>query len=169
MSPGPAVAAAAKAGAEHQAQHEAKKENDDELIPVEHYESESSDTTTYKQSSGLGLGSGSNHEMQIVMLLIVAGVIIFIQHNNSGKEQNGVQYAALGVVGFVLLVLAQFWPDLAFAFTILFVLAVILNSPNGIPIVGQNVVPSQPGQVGFGAAAPGVTVNQVTGQANPKG
>jgi hypothetical protein len=107
--------------------------------------------------------------MQIVMLLVLAGVIIFIQHDKSGKPQSGVQFAALGVVGFVLLVLAQFWPGVAFTFTILFVVAVILNSPNGIPIVGANIVPSKPGQTGFGAAAPGVTVNQATGQANPKG
>lgn len=79
----------------------------------------------------------SDKEQQILLLLILAGVIIFIQHDNSGKAQDGTQYAALGVVGFILLVLAQFWPDIAFTFTVLFVVAVVLNSPNGIPVIGK--------------------------------
>lgn len=78
----------------------------------------------------------SDKEQQLLLLLIVAGIIIFIQHEKSGQPQQGTQYAALGVVGFGLLFLANFWPDGAFMFGLLFVLAILLNSPNGIPVVG---------------------------------
>jgi hypothetical protein len=79
----------------------------------------------------------SDHEQQILLLLILAAVIVFIQTDKSGKAQNGVQYAALGVVGFFLLVLSQFWPSVALTFTILFVASIILNSPNGVPVVNS--------------------------------
>lgn len=79
----------------------------------------------------------SDTEQQILLLLILAGVIIFIQSERSGKGLDGVQFAALGVVGFFLLVLAQFWAEVAFAFTILFVVSIILNSPKGIPLIGK--------------------------------
>lgn len=169
MSPAPAVAAAGKAAADKAASDKAKEEDGDELVPTDVYERSEESTTTEKSGGGFEFGGGSDHEMQIILLLVLAGVIIFIQHDKSGQPQSGVQFAALGVVGFVLLVLASFWPDVAFLFTILFVVTVILNSPNGIPIVGQNIVPNKPGEIGFGAVAPGVTVNQATGQANPKG
>jgi len=101
-----------------------------------------------------------------MLLLILAGVIIFIQKERSGKGQDGRQYAALGVVGFILLMLANFWPDMAFLFTLLFVTAVILNSPNGVPFITQKSLPTgptgqvlQPGQSGYGVVAPG---HQVT-------
>jgi hypothetical protein len=103
----------------------------------------------------------SDKEQQIMLLLILAGVIIFVQKQRSGKGQDGVQYAALGVVGFVLLMLANFWPDVAFLFTLLFVTAVILNSPKGIPFIsagtptGPTGQPLQPGQTGYGVVAPG--------------
>lgn len=169
MSPAPAAAAAAKVAADKEANDRARQENDGELIATDIYERSEESLTTEKSGGGFSFGGGSDHEIQIVLLLVLAGVIIFIQHDKSGQAQSGVQFAALGVVGFVLLVIASFWPDVAFLFTILFVVAVILNSPNGIPIVGQNIVPNKPGEVGFGAAAPGTTVNQATGQANPKG
>lgn len=111
----------------------------------------------------------SNVEQQMLLLLILCGIIIFIQSERSGKGLNGVQFAALGVVGFFLLVLAQFWAEVAFAFTILFTVSIVLNSPNGIPLIGSGGTtpapgsPSQPGQVGYGAAV--VPVNQQTGKA----
>lgn len=81
----------------------------------------------------------SDTEQQILLLLILAGVIIFIQSERSGKGLNGVQFAALGVVGFFLLVLSQFWAEAALTFTILFVVSIILNSPKGIPLVPGSV------------------------------
>ena len=111
----------------------------------------------------------TSEEQQILLLLVLAAVIIFIQHDKSGTTQNGTQYAALGVVGFLLLVLAQFWAELALTFTILFVVSIILNSPNGIPVIGGSTptpaagTPNKPGETGFGAAE--VPVNQQTGVA----
>jgi hypothetical protein len=78
----------------------------------------------------------SDQEQQILLLLVLAAVIIFIQTENSSKALDGQQFAALGVVGFILLVLAQFWPEVALTFTVLFVLSIILNSPNGVPVIG---------------------------------
>jgi ABC-type proline/glycine betaine transport system permease subunit len=79
----------------------------------------------------------SDHEQQILLLLVLATVIVFIQHDASGKAQDGTQYAALGIVGFFLLVLTQFWPSVALTLTILFVISIILNSPNGVPLVSK--------------------------------
>lgn len=142
MSPAPAAAAAAKAASEHTAQNNAKGESgdvadDDDLIPTDVYERTEESTTTTKSDSGFSFGSGENHEMQIVLMLVLAAVIIFIQHDSTGKPQDGIQYTAIGVVGFALLILAQFAPDIAFAFTILFLVAVILNSPNGVPLLSK--------------------------------
>jgi hypothetical protein len=78
----------------------------------------------------------SNAEQQILLLLILAAVVIFIQTDKSGKQQSGTQYAALGVVGFILLVIAQFWAGFALGMTVLFVVSIILNSPDGIPVIG---------------------------------
>lgn len=102
----------------------------------------------------------SNQEQQILLLLVLAAVVIFIQADRTNKPQNGAQYAALGVVGFILLVLAQFWAEAALAMTILFVVSIILNSPNGIPVVGkisnpENSSPAVAGAVPF-------TGNEVT-------
>lgn len=108
-------------------------------------------------------GGESQTEQQILLLLILAGVIIFIQSERSGKGLNGVQFAALGVVGFFLLVLSQFWPEVAFSFTLLFLLSIILNSPKGIPLV--------PGAVG-GSSEPASSVVQnapYTGTINQQG
>lgn len=100
----------------------------------------------------------SDTEQQILLLLILAGVIIFIQSERSGKGLSGVQFAALGVVGFFLLVLSQFWSEAALTFTILFVVSIILNSPKGIPLV--------PGSVG-GSAGGSSLASQLAGNPTP--
>jgi hypothetical protein len=92
----------------------------------------------------------TDKEQQILLLLVLAGVIIFIQHDVSGKPQDGTQYAALGVVGFILLVLSQFWPEVALTFTVLFVVAVVLNSPNGVPLISKAT--SQNGSIPAGSS-----------------
>lgn len=111
----------------------------------------------------------SDQEMQILLLLVFCGAIIFIQHDKDGKPQDGAQYAALGVVGFLLLFLAQFWPELALTFTILFVVAVVLNSPNGVPLISSSTAATTanttPTLTGGGA----VVVNPNTGTASVAG
>ena len=112
----------------------------------------------------------SDHEQQILLLLVLATVIVFIQTDKSGKQQSGVQYAALGVVGFFLLVLSQFWPSVALTFTILFVTSIILNSPNGVPVVGK--LAAKAGVPGSGvvqnpAPLPKTGVNQPATPSNP--
>jgi hypothetical protein len=84
-----------------------------------------------------GSGIGGNNQETILVLLVVSAGVIFIQKERSGKGQDGKQFMALGIVGFILLLLAQFLPDLALAFTGLFTLAVVLNNPNGIPFVSE--------------------------------
>lgn len=129
-----------------------------------------SHVATHGAASQVVPSGNTSEEQQILLLLVLAAVIIFIQHDKSGNPQSGSQYAALGVVGFILLVLAQFWAELALTFTILFVVSIILNSPNGIPVIGGSSTPTpaagtpnQPGETGFGAAE--VPVNQQTGVA----
>ena len=88
---------------------------------------------------------GGDVSTQIVLLLLGSGVVIFVQNARNGKAQDGGQYIAIGVVGFMLLFLSEFVPEIAFAFTILFFVAVLLNSPNGIPLIGAkggNSVPT---------------------------
>lgn len=78
-----------------------------------------------------------NHKQMIIVLLAGSAVLIFVQHARSGQAQNGKQYIALGIVGFMLLFLAEFAPDVAFALAILFFIGILLNSPNGIPVVSS--------------------------------
>lgn len=83
-------------------------------------------------------GMGGDYNGEILMLLVSSAGIIFIDHARSGQPQPGDQYAALGITGFILLFLGQFWPEVAFAFTVLILVSIILNSPNGIPFIGKN-------------------------------
>ena len=80
---------------------------------------------------------GGDVSTQIVLLLLGSGVVIFVQNARNGKAQDGSQYIAIGVVGFMLLFLSEFVPEIAFAFAALFFVAVLLNSPNGIPLIGS--------------------------------
>lgn len=110
-------------------------------------------------------GMGGDYNGEILLLLISTGGIIFIDHARSGSGQPGDQYAALGITGFILLFIGQFWPEIAFAFALLILISVILNSPNGIPFMasgaptGPTGQPLQQGQTGFGVVAPGHSVN----------
>lgn len=85
-------------------------------------------------------GMGGDYNGEILLLLVSSAGIIFIDHARAGQPQPGDQYAALGIAGFILLFLGQFMPELAFAFTVLILVSIILNSPNGIPFMssGQN-------------------------------
>lgn len=85
--------------------------------------------------TGVPSGMGGDYNGEILLLLISSAGLIFIDNARSGKGQSGDQYLALGIMGFVLLFLGQFAPELAFAFTLLVFVAIILNSPNGIPFV----------------------------------
>lgn len=78
---------------------------------------------------------GGDVSTQIVLLLLGSGVVIFVQNARSGKPQNGGQYIAIGVVGFILLFMGEFIPEFAFALAALFFVSVLLNSPNGIPLI----------------------------------
>lgn len=110
-------------------------------------------------------GMGGDYNGEILLLLISTGGIIFIDHARSGQGQPGDQYAALGITGFILLFLGQFWPEVAFAFALLIMISVVLNSPNGIPFISRDAPtgptgqPLQPGQSGYGVVAPGHSVN----------
>lgn len=180
--PAPAVAAAAKAAASKPAEEKSKQEHDsdphsDELVPTEVYEERSTETTTTSGGGGFSLGSAGKNETSIILLLVLAGVVIFIQHDRSGKAQSGTQFAALGVVGFILLVLANFVPSLALVFTVLFVVSIVLNSPNGIPVIGNNslsslLTPNEPvsqptttqGAVPHVTNSAGIPLNKTTGE-----
>jgi hypothetical protein len=78
---------------------------------------------------------GGAYNGEILLLLVSSAGIIFIDSVREGKGLEGQQFIALGVAGFVLLFLGQFFPEIAFAFTLLFFVGVLLNSPNGIPFV----------------------------------
>jgi len=128
-------------------------------------------TGAHAAASGFGNAAsnvgGDNDELIIVMMIVSAG-LIFIDHDRSGKPQDGNQFIALGIVGFFLLVLDRFWPELAVGLAALFTVSIILNTPNGIPFVPSSTsiapgTPNAPGQVGYGAAR--VPVNQQTGVA----
>lgn len=82
-------------------------------------------------------GMGGDYNGEILMLLVSSAGIIFIDHARSGQPQPGNQYAALGIVGFVLLFLGQFWPEIAFAFTVLIFVSIIFNAPNGLPFISS--------------------------------
>lgn len=116
-------------------------------------------------------GGGDNEELIIVMMVVSAG-LIFIDHDRSGKAQDGNQYVALGIVGFFLLVLDKFWPELALAFAGLFTVSIILNTPNGIPFIPSSTAPgtpNQPGETGYGAAiTPVNSSGQAVGSYNQK-
>lgn len=72
-----------------------------------------------------------------ILMLVASGVLVFVDHARAGKPQDGNQYVALGVVGFALLFLGEFAPDLAFGFSLLILVSIILNSPNGLPFIPQ--------------------------------
>jgi hypothetical protein len=78
---------------------------------------------------------GGAYNGEILLLLVSSAGIIFIDSVREGKGLEGQQFIALGVAGFILLFLGQFFPEIAFAFTLLFFVGVLLNSPNGIPFV----------------------------------
>lgn len=123
-------------------------------------------------ASGLAgnVGGGDNEELIIVMMVVSAG-LIFIDHDRSGKPQDGNQFIALGIVGFFLLVLDQFWSELALAFAALFTVSIILNTPNGIPFIPSSTAPgapNAPGQPGYGAAIVPVVNGQPVGSYNQK-
>lgn len=80
-------------------------------------------------------GLNANQNQHILLMMVASGAIIFIDHARSGEPQTGNQYAALGVVGFALLFLGEFWPEMAFGISILILLSIILNSPRGLPFV----------------------------------
>jgi hypothetical protein len=82
---------------------------------------------------------GNNKEL-IILIMAGSAVLVFVQNTRRGQPQDGRQYVAIGVVGFFLLFFAEFAPSLAFAFALLFGLSVILNSPNGVPIVASKKV-----------------------------
>ena len=84
-------------------------------------------------SAPSGLEAGNNQE--IMLLMVASAAMIFIDHDRSGQPQNGNQYLALGIVGFVLLFLGEFWPEFAFGFAVLIFVSIILNSPKGLPFV----------------------------------
>lgn len=84
-----------------------------------------------------GAFMGNNKEA-IILLMTASAVIIFVQHARSGQSQDGNQYVAIAVVGFFLLLLASFLPEIAFAFALLFTLGVVLNSPNGVPLLPKD-------------------------------
>jgi hypothetical protein len=79
---------------------------------------------------------GNNKEL-IIVLLAGSAVLVFVQHARSGQGQNGTQYIAIGVVGFMLLFLAEFAPEIAFGLAVLFFVGIMLNSPNGVPVIGS--------------------------------
>jgi hypothetical protein len=113
-------------------------------------------------AAGMPNGELNNNQSEyILLLLILCAVIVFIQHDRTGEPQSGTQYAAIGVVGFVLLVLAQFWPELAFTFTVLFFVSIVLNSPNGVPLISSSTSSSSTSDSFGGVAIP----NTVAGSA----
>ena len=83
-----------------------------------------------------GAFMGNNREL-IILIMVGSAILIYIQHARNGTPQDGTQFVAIGVVGFVLLFIAAFAPAIAFAFALLFGVAVALNSPNGVPIISQ--------------------------------
>lgn len=110
---------------------------------------------------------GDNDEL-IILLMVVSAGLIFIDHDRSGKPQSGNQFIALGIIGFVLLLLDRFWSEVAVGLAMLFTVSIVLNTPNGIPFVSSGPTiapgtPNKPGEVGYGAAI--VPVNQQTGVA----
>jgi hypothetical protein len=80
-------------------------------------------------------GSQTVSKSWVLTLMLGSAVVIFVSNARNGKPQDGGQYIAIGIVGFILLFLAEFAEDLANAFALLFFIGVILNSPNGIPII----------------------------------
>jgi hypothetical protein len=98
--------------------------------------------------TGVPSGMGGEYNGEILMLLASSAGLIFIDNARANKPQSGEQYLALGIMGFILLFLGQFAPEIAFAFTVLVFVSIILNSPNGIPFV-----PSQTATKGSPASA----------------
>lgn len=94
-------------------------------------------STTNKVQS-LPTGTNSNHKGGILLLLILCGVVVTIQGDRSGTGVNGTQYIAIAIVGFFLLLMAEVVPTLSLAFAVLFAIAILLNSPNGVPFITSN-------------------------------
>lgn len=84
-------------------------------------------------SAPSGISAGSNE--QILLLMAASAAMIFIDKDRSGEGQDGTQYLALGIVGFVLLFIGEFWPEGAFGMALLIFISIILNSPRGLPFV----------------------------------
>jgi hypothetical protein len=84
-------------------------------------------------------GMSSGHPQQvIIMLLAGSAVLVFVQHARSNTPQSGRQFIAIGIVGFLLLFVSEFASDIALAFATLFFIAILLNSPKGIPVVSES-------------------------------
>lgn len=75
---------------------------------------------------------------EILLLMVASAGMIFVDHARSGQPQPGNQFAAVGIVGFVLLGVGEFAPAVAFAFALLFFIAIVLNSPRGIPFIAAS-------------------------------
>lgn len=71
-----------------------------------------------------------------IILVGCAGLLLVDDLGGHGHI-NLVQYIALAVVGAVLLFVGTFAPSLATAFAALFGISILLNSPNGIPIISN--------------------------------
>lgn len=115
-------------------------------------------------------GMGGDYNGEILLLLVSSAGIIFIDHARAGNPQPGNQYAALGIVGFIILFIGQFAPEIAFAFTILLMVSIIFNAPNGLPFI-SNSSPTKPtiANTGASATSTGTTTNTNTGTTSTGG
>lgn len=104
------------------------------------------------------IAGGGSMNTQILLMMTGSAVVIFVQNAKKGTPQQGDQFIAIGIVGFVLLFIASFWPEVAFGFAILFFVSVILNSPNGIPVIAPST-----SKVSANTAQTGTTNSTVAG------
>lgn len=88
-------------------------------------------STALRPKETLNMGNNG----KVVLVLVVSAAVVFIQHQRSGQGQSGEQFIAIGVVGFILLLIGEFAPDVAFAMALLFLVGILLNSPNGVPVL----------------------------------
>lgn len=85
--------------------------------------------------AGAPSGVSTSETKAILLLMTMSAVVIFVQNARTGKPQSAEQFIAVGVVGFILLMLGNVSPPLGLSFAILFFVAIVLNSPNGVPLV----------------------------------
>src|SRR5450830_691559 len=105
-----------------------------------------------------GIASGGSMNTQILLMMTGSAVVIFVQNAKKGNPQQGDQFIAIGIVGFVLLFIAAFWPEIGFGFAILFYVSVLLNSPNGIPVIAPSAKPSAKNAAQTNNSSPGLSV-----------